>query len=68
MNDLRYNNYDNVSTPPGTPPPPYPSPLPKRRQTYSNRNSSNTDEGDSVYDEVRVYEAELIENCNNAIN
>lgn len=55
MNDLSREGYENISTPPGTPPPPYPSPLPKRRQTYSNRNSSNTDEGDSAYDEVSIF-------------
>lgn len=53
MSDLsRQEGWDNTATPPGTPPPPYPSPLAARRQPYSNRSSANTDDGDLNFGEV----------------
>lgn len=54
MNDLsRPDGWDAATaTPPGTPPPPYPSPLAGRKQGFSNRSSANTDDGDVPYEEV----------------
>lgn len=56
MNDLsRPDGWDaTAATPPGTPPPPYPSPLAGRKQAYSNRSSANTEDGDVPYEEVSV--------------
>lgn len=55
MNDLsRPEPWEIAATPPGTPPPPYPSPLASRRQPYSNRNSGNTDEVDIQFEEVSI--------------
>lgn len=56
LNDLsRTNeNWENAATPPGTPPPPYPSPLVHRKHVSSNRNSANTEDGDSYHDEVSL--------------
>ncbi|KAK4873317.1 hypothetical protein RN001_015346 [Aquatica leii] len=52
MNDLsRIEGWETAATPPGTPPPPYPSPVSNRRQTYSNRSSGNADDCDLPYDE-----------------
>lgn len=66
MNDLsRPDGWDaTAATPPGTPPPPYPSPLAGRKQQggFSNRSSANTDDGDVPYEEVSVSaERNLIE-------
>ncbi|XP_017784842.1 PREDICTED: rho guanine nucleotide exchange factor 11 isoform X2 [Nicrophorus vespilloides] len=47
-------NYSSTATPPGTPPPPYPSPLADRRNSNSNRNSANTDEGDCSLEEMSI--------------
>lgn len=56
MSDLsRGEGYENNATPPGTPPPPYPSPLLRRHQPFSNRNSSNTDEADTLCEEVSTF-------------
>lgn len=52
MTDLsRTDGYDRNATPPGTPPPPYPSPL-QERKSMSNRNSANTDDGDGSFEDV----------------
>ncbi|KAF5297372.1 hypothetical protein FQR65_LT01302 [Abscondita terminalis] len=52
MNDLtRIEGWETTATPPGTPPPPYPSPIPNRRQPYSNRSSTNAEDCDLPYDE-----------------
>ncbi|XP_031356198.1 rho guanine nucleotide exchange factor 12-like isoform X3 [Photinus pyralis] len=49
MNDLsRTEIWESAPTPPGTPPPPYPSPVPGRKQ-YSNRNSA--DDCDLTFEE-----------------
>lgn len=55
LNDLsRTNeNWENPATPPGTPPPPYPSPVAHKKLISSNRNSANTEDGDS-HDEVYI--------------
>lgn len=53
LNDLSRTNegWENAATPPGTPPPPYPSPLAHKKHISSNRNSANTEDGD---DEVKI--------------
>ncbi|XP_065161980.1 rho guanine nucleotide exchange factor 11 isoform X3 [Atheta coriaria] len=52
MTDLsRTDGYDRNATPPGTPPPPYPSPL-QERKSMSNRNSANTDDGDGSFEDI----------------
>ncbi|GLV42592.1 Rho guanine nucleotide exchange factor 2 [Carabus blaptoides fortunei] len=58
LNDLSLSTegWDLIATPPGTPPPPYPSPLAHKRHASSNRNSANTEDGDSIC-EVGVMES-----------
>lgn len=62
LNDLSLSTegWDLIATPPGTPPPPYPSPLAHKRHVSSNRNSANTEDGDSIsemvyYTYVQIY-------------
>lgn len=50
----RQEGYDTMATPPGTPPPPYPSPLAGRRQS-ANRISGNRDDNDGAFEEVIYY-------------
>lgn len=44
--------WETAATPPGTPPPPYPSPLANKKHG-SNRNSG-IDDGDSFHEEVNI--------------
>lgn len=55
MNDLRPSHYDSTATPPGTPPPPYPSPIASRKLPDSNRSSTNAEEVDAPCDEVKLF-------------
>lgn len=52
MSDIRPLHYDTTATPPGTPPPPYPSPVTCRKLPDNNRSSANTEEVDIPCDEV----------------
>ncbi|XP_008190770.2 rho guanine nucleotide exchange factor 11 isoform X1 [Tribolium castaneum] len=47
MNDLRQEGWDPADTPPGTPPPPYPSPTASRRRQYGSGES-----GENTFEET----------------
>lgn len=49
MNDLRQDDWENPETPPGTPPPPYPSPPFSRRRPHG-----GPDNGAELFDGVSV--------------
>ncbi|GJQ79318.1 hypothetical protein Trydic_g16185 [Trypoxylus dichotomus] len=54
MSDLRQLHYDSTATPPGTPPPPYPSPVSSRKLPDNNCSSADTEEVDIACDETPV--------------
>ncbi|KAI4470985.1 rho guanine nucleotide exchange factor 2 isoform d [Holotrichia oblita] len=54
MSDMRPLHYDTTATPPGTPPPPYPSPVTCRKLPDNSRSSANTEEVDIPCDETPV--------------
>lgn len=65
LNDLSRTNNENWesnATPPGTPPPPYPSPL-AHKKNISNRNSANTEDGE---DETCSPDVSPLRNINNS--
>lgn len=50
MNDLRQEEWEGTETPPGTPPPPYPSPQVSRRDRIC-----IPEDEDAVYGDVSLY-------------